>query len=108
MAQKTIVELIDDLDGGEATRTLTFGINGAMYEIDLNDKNAEALEKALEKFVAAARKTGPGPVRPKPTYAKTDVVLTAVRAWAASNGIDVAARGRVAADVIEKFRAAGN
>jgi hypothetical protein len=108
MAQKTIIELIDDLDGGPATQTITFGLGGASYEIDLSDKNASALAGALEKYVAAARKTGPGPVRPKPTYAKTDVVLTAVRAWAAANGIDVAARGRVAADVIERFRAAGN
>ena len=32
----------------------------------------------------------------------------AVRAWAAGQGIEVNARGRIKADVVEKFRAAGN
>ena len=32
----------------------------------------------------------------------------AVREWAESNGIELSSRGRVPADVIEKYRAAGN
>lgn len=107
MAQRTIVELIDDLDGGPASRTMIFALDGTGYEIDLSDEHAAAFEAALGKFVAAAREVGPG-ARPAPTYAKTDVALTAVRAWAAANGIRVPPRGRVAADVIAKFRAAGN
>jgi uncharacterized protein (DUF4415 family) len=31
-----------------------------------------------------------------------------VRAWAAGRGIEVNARGRIKADVVEQFRAAGN
>jgi uncharacterized protein (DUF4415 family) len=31
-----------------------------------------------------------------------------VRAWAAGQGIEVSARGRIKADVVEQFRAAGN
>jgi hypothetical protein len=42
----------------------------------------------------------------KPTYAGYDPA--AVRAWAAGRGIAVNARGRIKADVVEKFRAAGN
>jgi hypothetical protein len=42
----------------------------------------------------------------KPTYAGCDPA--AVRAWAAGQGIEVNARGRITADVVEEFRAAGN
>ena len=34
MAQKTQVILIDDIDGSEATQSVTFGLDGATYEID--------------------------------------------------------------------------
>ena len=40
MAQKVQVVLIDDLDGGDATETVTFGLDGATYEIDLSEQNA--------------------------------------------------------------------
>jgi hypothetical protein len=32
----------------------------------------------------------------------------AVRAWAASNGVELSERGRIPGAVIEQFRAAGN
>jgi hypothetical protein len=35
VSQKVQVLLIDDLDGSEATETVTFGLDGALYEIDL-------------------------------------------------------------------------
>ena len=37
MAQRVNVILVDDLDGSDATETVTFGIDGVDYEIDLND-----------------------------------------------------------------------
>src|SRR5579871_6492947 len=58
MVQETILRLVDDLDGGEAVETITFGLDGKSYEIDLNAKNAASLRKALARFVAAARETG--------------------------------------------------
>jgi len=42
----------------------------------------------------------------KRTYAGYDPA--AVRAWAAGHGIEVNTRGRIEADVVERFRAAGN
>ena len=56
MAREVIEKLIDDLDGSEATETVTFGLDGTTYEIDLNKKNAAALRKAVEPYVKAARK----------------------------------------------------
>jgi hypothetical protein len=58
MARKMKVELVDDLDGGEATQTVPFHLDGVAYEIDLSDMHAEALRAALAPFVAAARRSG--------------------------------------------------
>ena len=49
MAKQTIVQLTDDIDGGDAAESVQFGFRGIEYEIDLNEKNATALEKALKK-----------------------------------------------------------
>lgn len=43
MATRIVIELIDDLDGSEATETVRFGLDGADYEIDLAGQNADEL-----------------------------------------------------------------
>ena len=47
MAQKIQVLLVDDMDGGVATETVSFGIDGGTYEIDLSANNAAMLRGAL-------------------------------------------------------------
>ena len=59
MAQKVNIVLVDDIDGSDATETVSFGLDGTSYEIDLNDKNASALRDALAGYVGHARKVGP-------------------------------------------------
>lgn len=55
MAQKVVTTLVDDLDGTPATGAVRFGLDGKVYEIDLNDKNQEKLTKALRPFISSAR-----------------------------------------------------
>lgn len=94
MATRTVIELIDDLDGSEATETIRFGLDGTEYEIDLAGQNAEALRDALSRFVEAGRKTG-GAARRQPTTVARAVDTKAIRRWAAENGIAVNIRGRI-------------
>lgn len=58
MAQKVSIVLVDDLDGSEASETVTFALDGTSYEIDLNDANAAALRESLASYVGVARKVG--------------------------------------------------
>ncbi|MER7911219.1 MULTISPECIES: Lsr2 family protein [unclassified Streptomyces] len=117
MAQRVVVTLSDDIEGGEAAETVAFGLDGKMYEIDLNAANAKKLRKALAPYLAAGRKiparigagsgTG-GRGRTAATYTHTDLAPdpAAVRAWAQSNKMDVPARGRIPKRVYEAFREA--
>ncbi|MFI7587039.1 Lsr2 family protein [Spongisporangium articulatum] len=107
MASNTTVELIDDVDGKAAAETVSFGLDGRDFEIDLSEKNAAALRKALDPWVAAGRKTSGRRTR-KPVQVATGVDNRAVRIWAAGNGIELSSRGRIPAEVIDKYRAAGN
>ena len=108
MAKTTIVQLTDDLDGSKADKTVSFGIDGANYEIDLSQENAAALEDAFAKYVGAARRVSGRAAAGRGRTTRTTVSSDskAVRAWAASNGIEVSPRGRIPADVVKQFEAA--
>ena len=113
MAQQVFVSITDDLDGSEADETITFGLDGTSYEIDLNEKNAAALRKALDKYVNGARKSGgrgrgrsTGP-RAKRGSAGRDYDLATLREWAAKNKVKVPARGRIPQAVVEQYKSAG-
>lgn len=55
MSKKTVITLIDDVDGTEAVETITFTVDGTSYEIDLSAENARKFRSALEPYAAAAR-----------------------------------------------------
>src|SRR6202167_4140063 len=101
MAQKIQTLFIDDLDGGEAESTVRFGLDGTEYEIDLSAKNADALPKALARYVGAARRA-PGAPRRAARSGRTATAgglnATEVREWAKAQGIEVEDRGRVPAE----------
>lgn len=108
MAQRVHVVLEDDLDGSEAIETVSFALDGKTYEIDLNEKNAAKLRKALAPFIDAGRKFGraSGAGR-KPAPASSNGTSPAeIRAWAKSNGYDVPDRGRIPAGVRQAFESA--
>ena len=60
MAKRTIVQLVDDLDGRDIPdgggERVDFAVRGVRYRIDLSAANVAKFEKALAPFVAAAVK----------------------------------------------------
>ncbi len=107
MAQKVHIVLEDDLDGSDATQTVTFGLDGTSYEIDLNDKNAASLRDALAAYVGHGRKVS-GSRRGRRSSSTSSATHSAkeIRDWARSNGHKVPDRGRIPSDVREAFEAA--
>ena len=108
MATKTIVSFNDDLTDEPADTTVSFGLDGRDYEIDLTDANAKELREMLDTYIAAGRKVGGTRRRRRGSSPVADVDPKAVRAWAAAKGYEVSNRGRVPAAVIAAYRAAGN
>lgn len=111
MAKQIITLLTDDLDGGEADRTVEFGLDGVNYTIDLSEKNAGKLRKALDPFLTAATRVGrsnaAAPVARRPAAAGTARSSRdqnqAIREWANKNGHPVSERGRIPSHVVEAY-----
>ncbi|NIZ93530.1 histone-like nucleoid-structuring protein Lsr2 [Kineococcus rubinsiae] len=119
MAQRTTVVLTDDVDGGEATETVQFGLEGVQYEIDLNEENAEKLRRAVSLYIehgrrvggrrgAAGSPSGSSGASASSAPAGDGVDNAAVRTWAREQGIEVSDRGRIKTEVIQQFKDAGN
>ncbi len=118
MATETTTRLVDDLDGSDASESVSFALDGASYEIDLNEENAERLREALAEYVASARRaegSRRGAGRPKAVKASRSrgsrtapdrEQTAAVREWARANGYEVSERGRLSANVLAAFEAA--
>ena len=106
MAQKTVVELVDDLDGGEAHETVEFSIDGVDFVIDLSSENATRLRERLAEFVGHARKVSGKRGRPAAKASDNGVDTHAVREWARSQGENVAERGRLSRELVARFQEA--
>jgi hypothetical protein len=110
MAKQTVVTelLVDDLDGSTADRTVNFTWDGTSYEIELSRKNAVAFDKAMKPYVDAARRLRGGRSRRGSNSRSGKRDLGAIRDWAAKNGFEVSARGRIASSVIDAYEAANH
>ncbi len=106
MAQRVKIELVDDLDGSEAAQTVSFGLDGTSYEIDLSTKNAEALREALAPYLGHARKAGGSSRRGRRSASSSGPSTAEIREWARANGHEVSDRGRVSSEVREAYDAA--
>jgi len=117
MAVLTKVERYDDLDGQPGATTVTFGLDGTVYDIDLSDEHAAVLREVLSPYVEAGRKqprngAAQGAVasrgrRSQASSSSEDRQRTAeIRRWAQEQGLEVNDRGRVPARIVQAFEAA--
>jgi hypothetical protein len=110
MAKQVITLLTDDLDGGEADRTVEFGLAGVNYTIDLSEKNTAKLRKALDPYLNVATRVGrsSGDSRARRTAPATTGRASrdqnqAIREWASKNGYEVSERGRIPSSIVEAY-----
>ena len=104
MAQKVIVELVDDIDGRPIpeglAETIEFAIDGVGYAIDLGPRTP----RPSARLSTATSSTPPEPgddapmrdrpggqTRPRP----------AIREWARANGYEIADRGRIPTAIVQ-------
>ncbi len=110
MARRTIVELIDDIDGSKAETTVQFGLDGVAYEIDLSEENATKLRADFASWVEQARRvSGRRTARRTGGAGSSSSETSKIRDWARENGVTVSDRGRISAEVRKAYyEAVGN
>jgi hypothetical protein len=110
MAQKVSIVLVDDIDGSEADETVTFGLDGTTYEIDLSDEHATALRDSLAEYVGYARKVAAtrrsSGSSGRKAAASVGASAADIREWAKEQGYEVSERGRINAGIREAYDAA--
>jgi hypothetical protein len=117
MAQKVQVMLVCDLhaDEVEGSETLTFGLDGSTYEIDVCDEHAAEMRDAFAPFVGAARRAGRTASAPTQRRSSAGGGRKAaggnervgeIREWARKNGHQVSERGRISGTVMAAYEAA--
>lgn len=107
--KKTIVELLDDLDGSEAFRTVQLGLDGQTYELDLSVENVTRLQETLRPYMEHGRKvTKTGKPIHRVAVTNRDSTTnrefrTKVREWANAHGYSVPDRGRIPGEVYDAY-----
>src|SRR5215469_17009779 len=99
MARSVAVVVTDDLDGSSDAETITFGLDGVTYEIDLSAVNRAKLERDFAPYVEAGRRISRSRNRGQGRPVSPRIDRAAVRAWAKENGLQVSERGRISADL---------
>ena len=108
MAREVVERLVDDIDGSEAVETISFGLDGAAFAIDLNEQHATDLRAKLGPYVRAGRRvrgrTSRGRVGVRRGNEYTDR-NAAIRLWAFEAGIELPSRGRISRAVQDAYDA---
>ncbi len=110
MAQKTVIQLTDDLDGSDISgsgETVSFALDGVSYQIDLSETNAGKLRDVLR---ALCRGSTPRAERRLPSQRSTPPAAKprdaqAIRRVGPQNGYEVSERGRISAAVLAAYEA---
>ena len=106
---RTVTELTDDIDGGDADETVSFALDGTAYEIDLNAANAAGLRDAFATFIGHARRGSKPAARRAVTGKRASASsgnVSEIRSWAKDNGYAVSERGRISSEVLTAYEGA--
>lgn len=101
----TLIQKTDDFDGSLDAETVPFAFDGVRYEIELSEANQKEMRELLAPYIERARVVGTK-ARAKAKPRRGQPKPAVVRAWAAENGIEVPATGRISKDVMEQYKAA--
>lgn len=118
MAQRVQVMLTCDLDDDdvEAIETVTFGTDGATYEIEMCQQHLDEYHNWMHDYVSRGRKVG-GSRRTRARSGSTATTsrsranskksaVPSIREWARANGFKVSSRGRIPYEVRSAYDAA--
>jgi hypothetical protein len=107
VAQRVSVTYACDYDDKEIPdgqqHSITFGLDGQEYEIDLCAKHSEKFNEVVGKFAEHARRGTARVTKRKRRTAANRQRSAEIRAWAKESGMEVSDRGRIPANVLAGF-----
>jgi hypothetical protein len=107
MVRKVIERLVDDIDGSDATQSVSFGLDGVTYHIDLNEVHADELRTALGPYIDVARRVRDEQGRRRAGVIRRPVVdrdrNARIRQWALKQGVELPGRGRIARALVQAY-----
>lgn len=111
MVKKVTVTLVDDIDNVPADETVSVGLDGTWFEIDLSASNAAELRKVMDQWIVHARKVTTrstnggqaGASTPRTRGAADRARSAAIREWARTAGYEISARGRISSDIVKAY-----
>ncbi|MFC9755182.1 Lsr2 family protein [Streptomyces sp. NPDC056921] len=106
MAIRSIVE--SDLSGKPDAATVTFGLGGTWYEVDLTPEEQKELERALKSYLKVGRKAEEKPAKKQVVPETTAEEREKIREWAREEGLEFAERGRIPKTVQKAYDEAHN
>ncbi|AJT42487.1 Lsr2 dimerization domain-containing protein [Psychromicrobium lacuslunae] len=97
MAQREVIEHIDDLTGEvvDDVRTVRFGFEGLDYEIDLSGANASEFMRILAPYLRKSRRVRRARQGASNSLPASEVPVTVKRSWLLENGFAVSKAGRM-------------
>ncbi|MFG1857465.1 Lsr2 family protein [Actinomadura geliboluensis] len=101
MVTRSIVE--SDLSGKAEATTITFGLGGVWYEIDLTPNEEKKLASSLKTYIEAGRKVEEKPERVRQVPETTVEKREEIRAWARKEGFEITNRGRIPRRVMAAY-----
>jgi Lsr2 protein len=105
---KRIVEVVEsDISGKPNAATVTFGLAGTWYEVDLTQDEEEGLKQALQSYLAVSRK-GSRPPKKRQVPEMTAEERARIRDWAKKKGHKVPERGRIPKEIQNAYDEAHN
>ena len=102
--KREVYDLADDYDGKpipDDTKPTTITLSGKRYSFDLSEANAKKVKEAADvlRKVIASRTADEAPGDDLTAEERREL-----REWAKANGHKVGDRGRIAVEVVEKWR----
>lgn len=103
MATHNLTIVKSDLSGVEDATTVSFGIKGTWYDIDLTKEEQAELEETLRTYVKAGRKAAAKSQKNHYMPDTTQEERDKIRTWAQEQGMEVSERGRIPKKVVAAY-----
>lgn len=111
MARELVTLYSDDVTGQPGTdiEEVVYAVGGAVLECDMSGETKKRFDEALAPYTSVSRRRGPFRATPqatasaarKPTIDREQ--NQAIRDWAKRNGLTVSDRGRIPAEIVDRY-----